>query len=291
MPIFLSSLCIFVLLGAIIGSLLAASPVIQNSNRTISNLPFLVIAFGVIASISFCYAAPIAFGLTWSLLIMQPVVISALFAFSFVVILHYLSILKLPEKLVRQSRIKNAPAIGVLLGVLAFCSIAPINANLFAYWDMLTIPKQLGAIIATGTGIALPFLTIKNKSIAKTIFRFCHRFESAHYFAGFVLMVLMVASFAVFTKEPLNSFFVATLSVFLFLAFGCWATSLLFDRNRQPYKAILTGTAIAFSGSLLSLTVFVPSIYELDWRTFSETKLANLQKQGRIVFIDFTGPN
>ena len=197
-------------------------------------------------------------------------------------------------KKAEEEGLSGAFFLGILTTILATPCTGPMLVPALAItagqppWVTYAI---FGAI---GLGMAIPYLLIgifpKLISWLPKPGEWMGTFKEV---TGFILMATVVFLLSGFSEEPRSEYLVAVLSLLLVVAFGCWWIGRISDLASfgEKLKGWAWGIGIIGFGSFAAMSLLGPSEYKLDWQEFSQTRLAELRDENRLVFIDFTGPS
>jgi len=194
-----------------------------------------------------------------------------------------------------------------LSGVLATAVATPCTGPFLgsAVGFAFTLPAALALLVFTflGLGMAFPYLIL---SAFPSFLRFMPKpgawMITFKEIVGFVMMATVLWLVWIFGAQKGNMAVTMLLFSFLFIAIACW----IYGKWNQPSKRRLSRVLayvsaslfIALSGFILFTASSSPEDEPLavnthakaihDWETFSPERVAELQKQGIPVFVDFT---
>lgn len=199
------------------------------------------------------------------------------------------------NKLAEKEGLAGAFIKGILTTILATPCVGPmlIPAMTFA----VSQSQFVGFAIFTmlGVGMAFPFLMVAVFPAAINVLpkpgAWMDTFKQV---MGFVLLGTVLFLLSTFAKpDPEKTPYVLpTLWMLLVISIGCWwigRTSIAAEKIKLA-KAYAIGILIIGLGTWGGFRYLGPPQWELDWKPYSNTYLAELQKEGKPVFIDFTGP-
>lgn len=221
----------------------------------------------------------------------------ALLLLVFVMALSFLGVWEIPlpgfasGKASQQLQQKEGPMgaffKGVFTTVLATPCSGPLLGAVFGF--TLVAPPWVAVMVFTtvGLGMALPYILIG--LFPQLVFWLPKPgpwMETLKQLMAFVLLGTVAFLFAGFSAEHKLPVFVTLIGAW----FACWMI------GRVPQWDSLRRRASAWSGGLLSAVLIgvlafrllVPGEEILPWEPYSDSRLAQLQREGKTVMIDFT---
>jgi len=178
---------------------------------------------------------------------------------------------------------------GMFTTVLATPCSGPFLGAVFTF-----ALKQQPAVIflifgCIGLGMASPYLLI---GVFPSLIRFLPKpgewMETFERVVGFALLATVVYLFSTFGKEQMN-LFVPTLALLIALWFGCWLIGQVPEYSGFGKKALSYLAAGAIAGVVgYGGFMFFDGHADLGWEPYSEARLAEHQRAGKTVMIDFT---
>jgi len=173
---------------------------------------------------------------------------------------------------------------GVFTTILATPCSAPLLGPVFAYSASQSAPVIYSIFGMVGLGMASPYLVI---GLFPKLIRFLPK-PGAWMDTFKQLMAFLLLGTVVYLFSTINGkYAVPTLALLVALWFACWWI------GRIPITAPFTRKLTAWVGGLavsvlVGYIMFVPNKHELDWQPYSSQALAQAQKEGKTVLVDFT---
>ncbi|WP_164102020.1 protein-disulfide reductase DsbD family protein [Candidatus Laterigemmans baculatus] len=215
----------------------------------------------------------------------------------FVMALSFLGVWEIPlpgfasGKASQQLQKKEGPAgaffKGVFTTVLATPCSGPLLGVVFGF--TLAAPPWITVLVFTtvGLGMALPYILI---GISPQLVFWLPKpgawMETLKQLMAFVLLGTVAFLFAGFSDEHKLPVFVTLIGAW----FACWLIGRVpqWDSLQRRATAWSGGLASAVLVGLLAFRMLVPGDEVLPWEPYSEPRLAQLQREGKTVMVDFT---
>ena len=199
------------------------------------------------------------------------------------------------SKLAEKEGLGGAFVKGILTTVLATPCVGPllIPAMTFAVGQSSFVGFAIFTVL--GIGMAFPFLLVAVfPGAIKLLPKPGAWMDTFKQVMGFVLLGTVLFLLSTFAKpsEQNTPYVLPVMFMLLMIGVGCWwigRTSIAAEL-KDKVKAYIVGGAIIAAGTWGGFYVLGPPQYELDWQPYSNNLLAELRKEGKPVFIDFTGP-
>lgn len=274
------------------------------------------IAFSAGVIISFWFLAVVmlvlqAYGQSvgWGFQLQEPVFVAFLAALLLVFGLSLFGVFEMGMSVTSlASKAQGQSAFGLLgsfcSGILATAVATPCTGPFLgsAVGFAFTLPPSLALLIFTslGLGMASPYLVL-------AAYPDCMRFipkpgpwmVKFKEIMGFFMFATVLWLLWVFGAETSSLGVILLLAAFFIISFGCWifgswATPVHKKRTRMIASAAAL-LCLCLAGSMIINTATSPLIAaagnqkdDHDWQDFSAMKVADLQKKGKAVFVDFT---
>ena len=257
----------------------------------------LAYTLGILAVFGVLAALAVLLNFSWGQQFTFPEVKLTLTLVIFALALSYLGVWEIPapsfassktsQDLESREGLPGAFAKGAFATVLATPCSGPLLGVIFGSTFGLSSLQTVVVMMTVGLGMAVPYLIIGIRpELVSWLPKPGAWMETLKEFLAFLFLGTVAFFFAGFAPEHKLPVFVALIGVW----FGCWVIGKV-----PPYETIqkrlgawavgLTSAAIiGFAG--FAYLVPVPSI--LDWEPYSESRLAELQGDGRTVMVDFT---
>jgi thiol:disulfide interchange protein len=246
----------------------------------------------------------------WGFQLQEPFFVAFLAALLLIFALSLFGVFELGTSVTGlASKGENQDALGLmgsfLSGMLATALATPCTGPFLgsAIGFAVTLPPILALLIFTslGLGMALPYLVL---SANPTLIRFLPKpgqwMVIFKEMMGFFMIATILWLLWVFGAQTGTLGLIFLLAAFFFLALGCWiygtwGTPVKTKRTRWlSYFAVLI--CFSFAGYIISKSssfdaaalVSSNEVKNQVWQEFSESKIADLQKNGKAVFVDFT---
>ena len=177
---------------------------------------------------------------------------------------------------------------GILTTLLATPCSGPLLVPTLAWAAKQPKPVVFGTFFFMGIGMGLPYLLFGlSPKLMKTILpkpgAWMDTFKQV---MGFVLLATVVWIFSFLDKD----YFVPTLALLFSLWFACWYIGRIpiTADSMQKFKGYAVALLLAVSLGYFSFWALGKTDGNKKWETFSAERLAELQNEGRPVFIQFT---
>jgi thiol:disulfide interchange protein DsbD len=181
---------------------------------------------------------------------------------------------------------------GVLAVVVATPCTAPFMGTALGFAVTQPVPISLGIFTALGLGMALPYLLL---TFYPRLIWFLPKpgpwMEILKHALGFPLMGAVVWLLWVFGRQSGVDALSVALVALLGVGVGAWIWGRWGTLGRSLRSRVLSGLAAGFfivGGPWVAALRTVSGPSQLLWEPFSEERVAQVQKTGRRVFVDFT---
>lgn len=183
---------------------------------------------------------------------------------------------------------------GILTTILATPCVGPmlIPAMTFAVTQSNLVAFAIFTVL--GLGMASPFVMVAIfPGAIKLLPKPGAWMETFKQVMGFILIATVIFLMNTFSqKGDQVAWLMSVLTMLLSVAVGCWwigRTSIAAE-FKQKLAAYTVGTLIIAGGSFAAFEYLGPREFELEWKMYSDTTLAQSRKSGAPILIDFTGP-
>ncbi len=175
---------------------------------------------------------------------------------------------------------------GAFATILATPCSGPLLGYIFGTTFGLSSPQTIAVIMTVGIGMSVPYLIIGAKpELVSWLPKPGAWMETLKEFLAFLFLGTVAFFFAGFSDEHKLPVFITLIGVW----FGCWIIGKV--PNWESFQKRLTAwTAGIASALVIGIAAFQLSGGEatLRWEEYDESRLAELQSEGRTVMIDFT---
>jgi len=244
----------------------------------------------------------------WGFQLQEPIFVAILAAVMFVLGLNLFGLMELGTSITsaagNASQNKKGLTGSFLSGILATAVATPCTGPFLgsAVGFAVTLPAFMAMLIFTmlGVGMAFPYLLL---SAFPSLLRFVPKpgnwMITFKEIMGFIMMATAIWLLWVFGAQTSSMAIVLVIAGLFFLSIACW----IFGKWGSPIQAkktrylsyVLSIAAIACALFVIT-TAASPAFASQDthqeasedWEVFSPERVAELQKQGIPVFIDFT---
>lgn len=290
---------------------------LAGQNRSVTLKHGLSFSFGVI--LSFWVLATLllilqAYGRSvgWGFQLQEPLFVAGLASLLFIFSLSSFGVFELGTSLTTVGSQAPSPNSGLagsfFSGILATVVATPCTGPFLgtAIGFAVTLPAFSALMIFTslGLGMSLPYLLL---AAFPPLLRFLPKpgnwMVTFKELMGFVMLATVIWLVWVFGAQTNNLALTLLLGGFFFLSLGCW----MFGKWGTPVHSLFTRrftyvlVALSFfmGGYIIYSSTSSPLVLasgasskslsaEQEWEEFSEERIAELQKQGIPVFVDFT---
>ena len=267
------------------------------------------LAFGAGVLASFWLLAGVLFALRaggeqlgWGFQLQSPPVVGLLALLMFALALNLSGVFEIGLSLTRLGGVGSGRGLSdsLLTGGLAVLVAAPCTAPFMgaALGFALVQPAMIGLLVFTalGVGLALPFMLLAS---VPALLRFLPRpgpwLETMKQLFAFPLYATVVWLLWVFGQQAGIDALALVLLALIVLALGAWLWARGVRADRAPVRlsaaaVMLASVAItAYGGTQRrAATGAVAATPAAGWEAWSPQRVAELRREGRAVFIDFT---
>lgn len=215
----------------------------------------------------------------------------------FALALSYLGVWEIPapsfaassksQELEGREGYSGAFAKGAFATVLSTPCSGPLLGYMFGTTIGLSAWQTMLVMMTVGVGMAMPYLIIGARpELVSWLPKPGAWMETLKEFLAFLFLGTVAFFFYGFADEQKVAVFVSLIGVW----FGCWIIGKV-PNWETVYKRLAAWSAGISSAALISLAAFyflVPGESTLKWVDYDEARLAQLQREGRTVMIDFT---
>jgi len=261
-----------------------------------------VISFLLLAGIMLALRAGGA-QLGWGFQLQSPGVVMLLAALFFVLALNLSGVFEwgafaqsMTAKLSARGRYADAFLSGVVASVVATPCTAPFMGAAVGFTLTQDAALALAVFAMLGIGMALPVLALSHfPALMRRLPRPGPWMETFKQVLAFPLYATVAWLAWVLGAQAGNDAVLALLAGLVLVAMGAWMFG-RWEHAEKPWRAavaaILTGTGlvVAWPGTLDAPAPGIPTARagELQWEEWSPERVAQLNAQGKAVFVDFT---
>jgi len=176
---------------------------------------------------------------------------------------------------------------GIFTTILGVSCSGPFLGAVFGYTLSQEWYVTYAIFVAVGLGMASPFFAVGLvPGVRKIIPKPGNWMDTFKNLMGFGLLGVVVFLFSTLDSK----LFTPTLSLVVAVWFACWWIGQV--HAYEDWKKVMVpwvgGTAVASLVGFLAFTYLVPQGELYHWEKFSEERLAQLQREGKTVMLDFT---
>jgi thiol:disulfide interchange protein len=175
---------------------------------------------------------------------------------------------------------------GAFATVLATPCSGPLLGYIFGTTFGLSPLQTIIVIMTVGVGMSLPYLVIGARpELVSWLPKPGAWMETLKEFLAFLFLGTVAFFFAGFSDEQKLPVFITLIGVW----FGCWIIGKVPNWESLQKRLAAWSVGVA-SATLIGIAAFQLSGGEstLQWEEYNESRLAQLQREGRTVMIDFT---